>query len=106
VQSDRIPTSDLLGQRRRNDRPQRSAIPATSNCYNDTMSELITIATYPQAMMAHAAKNFLAEHGIRAFVADEHTTDQSWSNFIEAKLQVPTAIVEQARSLLAAVEQK
>jgi hypothetical protein len=65
--------------------------------------EIDTIATYPQTMLAHAAKNFLAEHGIRAFVADEFTTDQSWSNFIEAKLQVPAAAAERARALLSTV---
>lgn len=63
------------------------------------MSEdLATIATYPQAMLAHAARNFLAEHGIRAFVADEYTTVQSWSNFIEAKLQVATVEPPSGRS--------
>ena len=35
------------------------------------MSEFTTIATYPQSILAHAAKNFLEEHGIRAFVADD-----------------------------------
>ena len=69
------------------------------------MSELITIATYPQAILAHAARNFLAENGLRAFVADEFTTDQSWSNYIEAKLQVPAADAEAARTLLAASTQ-
>jgi hypothetical protein len=66
---------------------------------------LITVVTYPQAVMAHAAKNFLAEHGIRAFVADEHMTDQSWSNFIEAKVQVPSADAVRATDLLKSTTQ-
>jgi hypothetical protein len=65
--------------------------------------ELATVATYPQAMEAHAAKNYLVEHGIRAFVADEFTTVQSWPNFIEAKLQVATVDAERAKSLLATI---
>ena len=68
------------------------------------MAELQTIATYPQAFLAHAAKNYLAEQGIRAFVGDEFTTDQSWSNYIEAKLQVAAADAVRARELLAALE--
>jgi hypothetical protein len=68
------------------------------------MSDLITLATYPQAFLAHAARNYLAERGIRSFVADEFTTDQSWSNYIEAKLQVAAADAARATSLLAEVE--
>jgi hypothetical protein len=68
------------------------------------MSELITVATYPQAFLAHAARNYLAEQGIRSFVADEFTTDQSWSNYIEAKLRVAVADAERAREILAAVD--
>lgn len=55
-------------------------------------------------MLAHAARNFLAEQGIRAFVADEFTTVESWSNFIEAKLQVSEADAERAAALLADVQ--
>jgi hypothetical protein len=66
--------------------------------------ELTTIATYPQAVLAHAARNFLAEQGIRAFVADEYTTVQSWSNYIEAKLQVAAVDAERATSLLATIK--
>ena len=69
------------------------------------MNDFTTIATYPQSMQAHAARNFLEEHGIRAFVADEFTTDQSWSNYIEAKLQVADVDAERAKSLLATVSQ-
>ena len=68
------------------------------------MSEFTTVATYPQSILAHAARNFLEEHGIRAVVADEFTTDQSWSNYIEAKLQVVAVDVERAKSLLATVK--
>lgn len=70
------------------------------------MHALVTIATYPQSFQAHAARNYLEEQGIRAFVADEFTTDQSWSNYIEAKLQVATADAARARSLLDRVGQK
>ena len=65
-----------------------------------SMSQLITIATYPQAIMAHAARNFLAEYGVRAFIADEFATDQSWSTFIEAKLQVDSVDAGRAKELL------
>lgn len=65
--------------------------------------ELATIATYPQAILAHAARNFLAEQGIRAFVADEFTAVESWSNYIEAKLQVACADAERAKALLSAI---
>jgi len=68
------------------------------------MAELKTVATYPQAFLAHAARNYLAEQGIRSFVADEFTTDQSWSNYIEAKLQVAAEDAERAAALLADVE--
>ena len=68
------------------------------------MSEFTTVATYPQSILAHAARNFLEEHGIRAVVADEFTTDQSWSNYIEAKLQVVDVDAERATSLLATVK--
>ena len=68
------------------------------------MSEFVTVGTYPQSFLAHAAKNFLEEQGIRAFVTDEFTTDQSWSNYKKAKLQVAQEDVLQARSLLAGVE--
>ena len=61
------------------------------------MNEFATIGTYPQSFLAHAAKNFLEEHGIRAFVTDEFTTDQSWSNYMKED-------VEQAKELLATVE--
>jgi hypothetical protein len=66
--------------------------------------ELVTVATYHQGMLAHAAKNFLAEKGIHAFIADEYTALESWSNFIEAKLQVSAADAERAMSLLAKTE--
>jgi hypothetical protein len=68
--------------------------------------ELTTIATYPQAVLAHAARNFLAEHGIRAFVADEYTADQSWSNFIGAKVRVPAMDAERATLLLESVKKR
>ncbi len=68
-------------------------------------STLVTIAQYPQSMLAHAAKNLLVANGIRAFVADESTADQSWSNYIEAKLQVPAADAERARSLIARINE-
>jgi hypothetical protein len=66
--------------------------------------ELATIATYPQATLAHAAKNFLAEHGIRAFVADEYMAVQNWPNLIEAKLQVSAVDADRAKSLLATAD--
>jgi Putative prokaryotic signal transducing protein len=67
--------------------------------------KLTTVATYRQSVLAHAAKNFLAEHDIRAFVADEYTADQSWSNFIGAKVQVSARDAERAAALLESVKQ-
>jgi hypothetical protein len=63
--------------------------------------EIVTVATYPQAIEAHAARHFLEGHDIRAFVADEYTVIQSWSNYIEAKVQVPAKDAERAKELLA-----
>ena len=57
---------------------------------------LVTVASYPQSFLAHAAGNMLAEHGIRAFLADEHMADQSWVIYCEAKLQVAAADAERA----------
>ncbi|HEX4144610.1 MAG TPA: DUF2007 domain-containing protein [Pirellulales bacterium] len=67
--------------------------------------KLVTVATYPQPIMAHMARNFLDEHGVRAFIADEHTTHQSWTNFIEVKVQVPSNDAERAMALLATIRQ-
>ncbi len=66
------------------------------------MNELTTIATYPQTALAHVARNFLEANGIRAFIADEFTTEQSWSTYIEAKLQVASVDAERATELLQA----
>ena len=63
-------------------------------------NRLATIATFPQALLAHAAKNYLAQQGMRAFVADEFTTVQSWPVYIEAKPQVPLADAQRRGSCL------
>ncbi len=36
------------------------------------MSEFVTVGIYPQSFLAHAAKNFLEERGMRAFVSEVH----------------------------------
>ena len=63
--------------------------------------DLVTVAAFAQAMKAEAAKNFLAGHGIRAFVADENFAATMWPNLAEAKLQVAAEDVPRARKLLA-----
>ena len=63
--------------------------------------ELVTGAAYSQAIEAEAAKNFLVDRGIRAFVADENFAATTWSNLAEAKLQVAFADEDRARKLLA-----
>jgi hypothetical protein len=63
--------------------------------------DFVTVATYPQGVAAHAARNFLEEHGVRAFVADEFTALNSWSNLVDVKVQVAAADSQRARKLLA-----
>ena len=62
--------------------------------------ELVTVAKYPQAIAAEAAKNFLESNGVRAFVADENFASTMWSNLAEMKLQVALADADRAKKLL------
>ena len=62
---------------------------------------LTTVGSFSTAIEAHAAKNFLEAHGILAFVADEHTATEGWSNFSETKVQVAAADAARAHELLA-----
>jgi hypothetical protein len=64
---------------------------------------LTTLATYRSPAEAWVAKNYLAAHGIRAFVHDENisTAIWTWGNAIGwTKLQVETEFVEAARRAL------
>jgi hypothetical protein len=62
--------------------------------------ELVTVARYPNAIGAEAAKNFLESNGLRAYVADENASATLWSNLVEVKLQVALADADQAKKLL------
>jgi len=63
-------------------------------------SELATVGTYSTSIEAYAAKNFLESNGLRAFVADEHSSNLGWWNALETKVQVPVGDAERARELL------
>ena len=63
--------------------------------------ELITVATYPNAIAAHAAMNFLAENGIRAFIADENFANLYYPVLVSARLQVAATDADRAKALLA-----
>jgi hypothetical protein len=62
--------------------------------------EFVTVATYPQAVEAHAARNFLEQNRIQAFVADEYFSALKYATLCTVKLQVPAADVDRARALL------
>lgn len=62
--------------------------------------EIVTVAQYPNAIAAEAAKNFLDDNGVRAFVADENFAATMWPNLAEVKLQVAAADVDRAKKLL------
>jgi len=68
-------------------------------------SELATVATYPQPITAHMARNFLEDEGIRAFVVDERLARQPWDSFFGVKVQVPANDVERAAALLKTIGQ-
>ncbi len=63
-------------------------------------SELVTVATYPSAIEAHAARNCLEENEIEAFVADEYFSTLKFGNLSTSKLQVPVADVQRAKDVL------
>jgi hypothetical protein len=63
-------------------------------------NELVTVATYPNAIEAHAARNFLEGNEIETFVADEYFSTLEFSNLSTIKLQVPVADAQRARELL------
>ncbi len=63
-------------------------------------SELVTVATYPNAIEAHAVRNFLEENEIETFVADEYFSTLEFSNLSIIKLQVPVADAQRAKELL------
>jgi hypothetical protein len=66
-------------------------------------SEFATVGTYSTSIEAHTAKNFLEANGLRAFVADEHSSNLGWWNLLETKVQVPAADAETAKGLLSAL---
>jgi hypothetical protein len=63
--------------------------------------ELVTVAEFPQVLEAEAAKIFLEDNGIPAFVADENAAAMLWPNLVGPKLQVAAADGERAKKLLA-----
>lgn len=63
-------------------------------------NELITVATYPNAVEAHAARNFLEGNEIETFVADEYFSTLEFANLSTIKLQVPVADEQRAKELL------
>lgn len=65
------------------------------------LDELVTVATYAQPIEAHAAKNFLEENGVQAFISDEFMSTQLVPNLVDVELQVAVADEALARELLA-----
>jgi hypothetical protein len=63
-------------------------------------NELVAVATYPNAIEAHTARNYLEENEIEAFVADEYFSTLEFSNLSTIKLQVPVADAQRAKVLL------
>jgi rubredoxin len=67
------------------------------------MPELVTIATYTDALMAHVARSRLESEGLLCFLADEHLIGMDWmySNAVGGvKLQVRAEDARAARELL------
>jgi len=62
--------------------------------------ELVTVATYASAVEAHAARNFLEENEVPAFVADEYFSDLQFGSLSTVKLQVARPDAGRARELL------
>jgi Putative prokaryotic signal transducing protein len=74
--------------------------------YDADMEEtLVTVATYPQPVTAHMARNFLEGHGVRAFVIDERLARQPWDQVFGVKVQVPASDAQRATELLESVKQ-
>lgn len=71
-------------------------------CFSEFM--LNTVARYSFPHEAHIARAKLESEGIPALVADEHTINMQWlySNALGGvRLQVPAAVYEQAKEILA-----
>ena len=62
--------------------------------------ELVTVATYPSATDAHAARNFLEENEIPAFVADEYFSTLKYATLSTVKLHVARRDAGRAREVL------
>ena len=65
--------------------------------------DLVTVATWPNTEEAHAAKNYLADNGIRAVLGNEQLVGNLWhlgnaTGWV--KLDVEEANAERARTLL------
>ncbi|MYM63038.1 DUF2007 domain-containing protein [Pseudomaricurvus sp. HS19] len=70
---------------------------------------LVTVGRYSFPYEAHLHKGLLEAAYIPAFIADEHTISMDWlySNALGGvRLQVPAAYAEQARAVLAEVEEQ
>ena len=72
------------------------------------MESLITVASFPMDYQAHSARNFLQEHGVECFLADEHLQDVNWVHSpisgAGVRLQVRESNEEAARNLLTLFE--
>jgi len=70
----------------------------------DVSDELVTVASYHDAISADIARNFLESEGLQAFVTNEASAT-TFSGIAEmlggVKIQVPTADADRARELLA-----
>ncbi len=64
--------------------------------------DFVTVAEYSRPWEAQVAKNFLEDHGIRAFIADEHSSAlEGMSVLVNSKLQVTGGDAARAQVLLA-----
>lgn len=69
--------------------------------------ELVTVASYTDAIQAHLARGRLEAEGIEAEVADEHYVSANWmmSNALGGvKLRVPERMAERAAQILRELE--
>lgn len=69
--------------------------------------DLVTVASYTDAIQAHLARGRLEAEGIRAEVADEHYVSADWlmSNAVGGvKVRVPERMAERARRILQEIE--
>jgi len=64
-------------------------------------SDLVTVYTASNAMLAEIVKNFLQSEGIRAFIEGENQAAEAGLMGLEISVQAPAAQADRARKLIA-----